>query len=257
MYGLLKNLMSHFFFNYFIKKMTHLHKTTSSNSENDYNLLTGRETSSNEFGFLPSGMEFKTDKSECTFTPEWNGPCLFMEITSDDPEFKKMYIKAIRQHNANVTNFYPDSGFDLLLPDNFNPKLSTEKIDFQIKTAMFGSLNSCIANYGSSTKDFLSFNLSKPMPFYLYPRSSISKTNVRLANNVGIIDCGYRGNIGAYFDVRLNDRKEIEKNVLTKYQRVIQICSNNLSPFKVILVKNINSLGKTSRGDRGFGSTGL
>tara|TARA_Y100000992_G_C21147031_1_gene434303 strand:- start:556 stop:795 length:240 start_codon:yes stop_codon:yes gene_type:complete len=79
---------------------------------------------------------------------------------------------------------------------------------------------------------------------------------VRLANNVGIIDSGYRGNIGAYFDVRLN-QTENRKNVLTKYQRVVQICSNDLLPFKVILVKNINSLGSTNRGEGGFGSTGL
>ena len=31
--------------------------------------------------------------------------------------------------------------------------------------------------------------------YYLYPRSSIVKTPLRLANSVGIIDAGYRGNI--------------------------------------------------------------
>ena len=31
------------------------------------------------------------------------------------------------------------------------------------------------------------------LSYYLYPRSSISKLNIRLANSVGIIDSGYRG----------------------------------------------------------------
>ena len=100
--------------------------------------------------------------------------------------------------------------------------------------------------------------------FYLYPRSSISKTRVRLANNVGIIDSGYRGNICAYFDIKktlINENLTSEKDnaviILSKYQRVLQICSNNLEPFKVILINNIESLGETERGDGGFGSTGV
>ena len=36
--------------------------------------------------------------------------------------------------------------------------------------------------------------------YYLYPRSSISKTPLRLCNSVGIIDAGYRGNIMAFVD---------------------------------------------------------
>ena len=223
--------------------------------------MTSRVTSSSEFGFLPQGIEFTTCRSENTFTPTWNGPCLFIEITSDDLEFKKLYSKAILQHNRNVTgNDYPDSGFDLYLPNEFKPISNTEKIDFQIKTAMFKSCNSCHANYRvENASDILSFHTGHPMPFYLYPRSSISKTNVRLANNVGIIDCGYRGNIGAYFDVQVS-QDELEKNtknVLEKHQRVVQICTNDLSPFQVIRVKNINNLGTTTRGDGGFGSTGL
>ena len=34
----------------------------------------------------------------------------------------------------------------------------------------------------------------------MYPRSSIYKTPLRLANNTGIIDSGYRGNLMGAFD---------------------------------------------------------
>ena len=58
--------------------------------------------------------------------------------------------------------------------------------------------------------------------FYLYMRSSTaSKTPLRLANNVGIIDSGYRGNIKALFDIKslknknkLVDLTPVSSNIL-------------------------------------------
>ena len=86
-----------------------------------------------------------------------------------------------------------------------------------------------------------------PIAYYLYPRSSVVKTGFRLANSVGIIDSGYRGNLMAYFDVIKNDRIEVN-------QRLVQICAPDLKPFKVELV---DSLDETERGHGGFGSTGV
>ena len=68
-----------------------------------------------------------------------------------------------------------------------------------------------------------------------------------MANSLGIIDAGYRGNIiGA---LRNLDDKEY---VIPKYTRLFQICTGDLKPFTVNLV---SELGDTSRGDGGFGST--
>ena len=91
-----------------------------------------------------------------------------------------------------------------------------------------------------------------PLGYYLYPRSSIVKTGCRLANSVGIIDSGYRGNIGAYFDVINNNNSIIEKK-----SRFVQICHPTLEPFHVIIVQNESDLGTTRRGEGGFGSTGV
>ena len=177
-------------------------------------------------------------------------------------KLEEKYKNAIANHNSNVENRFPDSGFDLFLPREFSPENKTEKIDYKIKAAMFKTMSSLQVE--RENQNALSFNISEPMPYYLYPRSSISKTRVRLANNVGIIDSGYRGNIGAYFDVRDHRREGGRtgdlcgpETVLEKHQRVLQICSNDLSPFKVILIKNIGNLGATERGQGGFGSTGI
>lgn len=105
----------------------------------------------------------------------------------------------------------------------------------------------------------------KPCGFYLYPRSSISKTRMRLANSVGIIDSGYRGDIIAAVDTiglfGSTDIWNIWKETLSpikKYDRYFQICSPDLSPFLVRIVETEAELGApTARGTGGFGSTGL
>lgn len=89
----------------------------------------------------------------------------------------------------------------------------------------------------------------KNVSYYMYPRSSLSKTRLRLANSVGIIDEGYRGILKGVFD-NIGD----EPYIIQKGQRLLQICSPTLGPIKMNLV---NTLSKTSRGEGGFGSTGV
>jgi dUTPase len=104
-----------------------------------------------------------------------------------------------------------------------------------------------------------------PSGFYLYPRSSISKTRMRLANSVGIIDAGYRGDIIAAVDTigifGSNDIWHVWKETLSpiqKYDRYFQLCAPDLSPFLVHIVDTEAELGApTTRGQGGFGSTGV
>jgi dUTP pyrophosphatase len=139
---------------------------------------------------------------------------------------KDLYEEAAKAHNLEVeTNPYANSGFDLPLADDVIMS-GLHKEDYRIKCAMYDS--------------------ESPSAFYLYPRSSISKTSLRLANSVGIIDRGYRGNLCAMFDVR-------DSFVATKGQRLVQICEPSLEPFKVNIVSELN---ETLRGEGGFGSTG-
>ena len=94
-------------------------------------------------------------------------------------------------------------------------------------------------------------NLGKEMgcSYYMYPRSSIIKTPLRIANSVGIIDRGYRGNLMACFD-NISD----EDYTIVKGTRLIQICSPYLDSISFSLKDN---LSETSRGSGGYGSTGV
>jgi dUTP pyrophosphatase len=140
-----------------------------------------------------------------------------------DDSLKQFYETKMVQHN-NQTE-YADSGFDLICPETITVE-ETCFLDFKIKTAMY--------------KD------DKPSAYYLYPRSSISKTPFRLSNSVGIMDAGYRGNVGAYFDCK-------SPSQIVFGQRLVQICSPTLEPFQIILT---DSLTVTQRNTNGFGSSG-
>jgi dUTP pyrophosphatase len=87
---------------------------------------------------------------------------------------------------------------------------------------------------------------------------------LRLANSVGIIDAGYRGNLTGMFDV-VNIKSENTTNKDTDYadyigeaySRYVQICAPGLTPIIVKVVKSLKDLGEaTERGTGGFGSTG-
>ena len=80
----------------------------------------------------------------------------------------------------------------------------------------------------------------------LFPRSSISKTNLRLANAVGVVDPGYRGEIILKFDNTGEQHYEVGDRI---GQMIIM-------PFPKIEFENVKELSKTSRGLGGFGSTG-
>ena len=149
-----------------------------------------------------------------------------------DPEIVEYY----RQLGEKVTT---DSGIDLVTTQDYEiSPFALETFNFDIKCQMI--------------KDNNSFS-----PYYLYPRSSISKTPLIMANCVGIIDSDYRGNIMAKvrnvpLDVPCKE-KHMNYNV-KKGTRLFQLCAPDLSPLKVRIV---NELSETSRNEGGFGSTGL
>ena len=128
-----------------------------------------------------------------------------------------------------------DAGFDLYCPKEVTA-LPGETIWLDLGIACEAFTNPCEGIHGT------------PCPFYIYARSSISKTPLRLANNVGIIDAGYRGHL----ILALDNIKQISYTI-SKGQRLAQICAPNLETIEFEIVPE---LSKTQRGSGGFGSTG-
>jgi len=84
--------------------------------------------------------------------------------------------------------------------------------------------------------------------YLLIPRSSISKTPLRMSNSIGLIDAGYRGELIVKID-NISDNSYIIK----KGTSLFQLVNPQISESRIKLV---NQLSKTERGSGGFGSTG-
>lgn len=84
----------------------------------------------------------------------------------------------------------------------------------------------------------------------LFPRSSISKTPLRMSNSVGVIDAGFTGEI----QVPLHNTSNIEMARINQYDRIAQLVIVPCMDFKL---EPVDELEDTERGNGGFGSTGV
>ncbi|XP_053992061.1 deoxyuridine 5'-triphosphate nucleotidohydrolase-like [Hylaeus volcanicus] len=134
-----------------------------------------------------------------------------------------------RLYSNHETFHEGDSGIDLFFPECVVVKKGeTKLVPLGIKAAVF---------------DKNGVNSS----FLLMPRSSIVKTPLRLANSIGLIDAGYRGELMVALDNIKN-----EDFVINAGTRLVQAVCFNGKPFHFKVVKELNN---TSRGQAGFGST--
>lgn len=149
-----------------------------------------------------------------------------LEIEIEDEELKNLYKKQIDILEKTYSFNTSDSGFDLFIHEDIliNPKES-KMIDLKIK---------CQPKF--------------PGGYYLYPRSSFGKTNLRLKNGVGIIDNSYRNSIKALVE-NMSDTDKVE---LKKGERYFQLCHPSLIAMKVNIVEKVQ---QSNRG-KGFGSSG-
>lgn len=174
--------------------------------------------------------------------------------SNDISDLKKIYINAANFHNQKIMTdpHFFDAGFDLFLPSNTNFNTDrVNKVDFKVKCC------AKIYHLDLNSQDTRSFYSG----FYTHPRSSLSKTPLRLANSTGIIDAGYRGNLIGMFDCNyFSSSTSCIPDVYTseKSTRLLQICAPSLMPIYVEIVDHVNDLGpSTSRGAGSIGSTGI
>jgi dUTP pyrophosphatase len=174
---------------------------------------------------------------------------LELKIVDDDWRLINLYEQEVAKMKTEKykNNPYKDSGFDVYTPkDNVEIHSGyTKLVDMKIQCAAYK-----IVSDGETC-------VRQPTAFFMYPRSSIYKTSLRLANNTGIIDSGYRGNLMGAFDNISRIGHTFPGGVWSQdsesYNRLLQICMPDLSPFSV---KIVNDLEDTIRGGGGFGSTG-
>lgn len=151
-------------------------------------------------------------------------------IYTDNHDIRNMLYEAVNNHRKT------DSGFDIpMLYESVNSNELLHTFNLNIKVAATHN--------------------NRPIPSLLIPRSSISATPFRMANSIGLIDMGYRGDVKAKVDIleRPNDAYVIPHGA-----RLFQICQGNFMPWdNVFIVELERELPRPpdNRGEGGFGST--
>ncbi len=148
------------------------------------------------------------------------------KIYTNNKEIVMLYTK-----NKNIE----DSGIDVFFPSDITIKASyiPTIVDLNIVVKLC-DVTGCYA------------------PFYVIPRSNISKLPIGMANSVGLIDKGYNGNLKVAIRNYSNEDYDIKKHI-----SLFQIVSPTLKPCSLYVeLCDKNNLEKTIRGSGGFGSTG-
>ena len=112
----------------------------------------------------------------------------------------------------------------------------------------------CLSPFGEEHDKFLmptGIAVAIPQGYFgmIVPRSSSAKLGIMLANTMGIIDSGYRGELLVYIRNMKNEHVYIDRGMRIAQLVIVPFC-------QVLEFVQIEELSETSRGDGRFGSTG-
>ena len=148
-----------------------------------------------------------------------------------NPQLRDMFATHIQGRRPT------DSGVDLLCPE-MTLDFSQSKLAAEIRT---GVIAAAVDIHG------------RPMPYLLLARSSTSLTPLRMSNQVGLADAGYRGELFARVDC-IDPR--FERFEISAGRRLFQIVQHNWLPFNNVILVNEPSQLPDARDDRGGGGLG-
>lgn len=139
-----------------------------------------------------------------------------------------------------------------IVPDNNNmwnehPTYQNAKKNKDVGLDIPIAYRHCVPKKAKAFKIDLGFKAEPSHGYMLIPRSSISKTPIRLANSIGIIDKSYRGKVLVKVD-NISDSDFILESVECYFQ--IVAFDGYLPSYKIV-----DEINDTERGDGGFGST--
>jgi dUTP pyrophosphatase len=157
-----------------------------------------------------------------------------------------LWIANPRQRSEMKTHLlqrrWTDSGLDIISSELVLP-LTGSHIGLEIKT---GVVAAALDDAGN------------PVPYLLLARSSTSLTPLRMSNQIGLADAGYRGELIARVDFVDHGFTGLSY-LIPEGRRLFQIVQHNWLPWKkIVYVESANDLPAPpdNRGEGGFGSTG-
>ena len=101
----------------------------------------------------------------------------------------------------------------------------------------------------------LAVEIPEGMVGLVFPRSSIRDKRLSMANSVGVIDSGYRGEIMVTFNLTIpyTDNPWKDDKIYQIGDRIAQLV---IMPVPLVQYAEVDELSETQRGEKGHGSTG-
>lgn len=135
---------------------------------------------------------------------------------------------------------------------NENAIIPTYATDYAAGADLYACMDEPVTIKANETR-FIKTGLAMEVPVgyagLIYARSGLScKKGLAPANKVGVIDSDYRGEIMVALHNHSNVSVVVEPN-----ERIAQLV---ITPYIVAAFNQVDELEDTTRGDRGFGSTG-
>ena len=138
--------------------------------------------------------------------------------------FKKIHPNAVIPTKAHST----DAGFDLVATSR--------------EEDIYGNIS-----YGLG----IAIEIPKGYAGFIFPRSSNCKKQLLMCNSVGIVDCGYTGEIMAKFKQTSIAPFDIDYSIGDKVAQLV------IMPYPEIEFEEVSELPESERGANGHGSTGI
>jgi dUTP pyrophosphatase len=139
-------------------------------------------------------------------------------------------------------------------------KIHFKKLDSKAQKPKFGKPGDAGADLTATSMNLsmgdhivygtgIAVEIPEGMVGLVFPRSSIRNTTLSMANSVGVIDSGYRGEILISF-------KMLDKNEVVGYTIGDRIAQLVIMPVPLVQFVEVDELSETERGTEGHGSTG-
>ena len=136
-------------------------------------------------------------------------------------------------------------------------KLYSEIDYIEYKTNLYATIENNQSAFSIPTSLQINYDI------LVFPRSSLSKYKLLLANSIGLIDADYRGEIILRFkyqwqpnDLIIHENKIYGIPDMEKiYKKKDAICQLKITKVENVTIKLVDELNSTTRGEGGFGST--
>lgn len=140
-------------------------------------------------------------------------------------------------------------------------KANSTDMCFDLFAVNDGKLSEMFIEYDTG----IAFDIAEGYDILVFPRSSISKYDLVLANGLGVIDNGYKDSVKCRFKVLYSHSHLVDSNIssprnvndLKLYKKGDRIAQFTLIKKQNYKLEEVNSLSDSERGLGGFGSSGV